>query len=130
MGGAVIRSLLLLALLAGCAGGEIRRSSYEGLTIVEHVDMADQPDVCSRRYTDGCYQRLVVSGAVEHHIWFSKVGASYVRRHEISHAKGMKHTQWALHPIYQANCSTITVGAEGYPVGLLLCVDGKKEWVI
>lgn len=135
---------VLLLWLTGCATGEIRRSVVNGETLIEHIDTTDQPAKCGRWTNSGCFQLRLVNERLEKHIWKSSVGQAYVARHEDAHRKGMWHTEAKRHPMYnlvltayqqsQARnvvlCSTITAGAPGYPLGHLLCNDGRSEWTI
>lgn len=125
----MIRLLVLLALLGGCAVGEIRRSIYNGLPLVEHIDTTDQPEWCYRQHDAGCSEWRYAGPALERHIWYSAVGPSYVLKHELAHDV-MLHTAWRWNTWYKANCATIVVGSSGYPLGHLLCNDGKSEWTI
>lgn len=146
---AVTLTTIICALIAGCATGEIRHSVQDGEAVVEHIDTTDQPPTCGRSVGHGCFQIRVSNGRVEKHIWKSSVAPSYVARHEAAHkgdskTPGMRHTAWVRHPMYnlaltsyqqsQARnvvlCATITAAAHGYPIGHLLCNDGKKEWTI
>lgn len=127
---AVVGGAALLVWLTGCAGGEVRHAVYDGIPVIEHIDMNDQPDVCTRRYTDGCWEMRVTGDKVEHRIWYSRLGAPYVKTHELGHVKGLRHSAFSIHPFYRVNCATITVGIEGYPFGSLICNDGRKEWIV
>lgn len=127
---AVIGVVALSFVLFGCANGEIRYTVYDGIPVIEHIDTFDAPEPCTRRYTDGCWQMVSFYGNITHHIWRSDIGPAYVLKHEVGHAKGMRHSAFAVHPIYRTNCATITVGIEGYPAGSLVCNDGRSEWIV
>ena len=148
----MIRAIILSAsVLAGCdTMGEIRRSVEDGVPVVEHIDTNDQPDDCPRAHNTGCFQLVTLNGiVVEKRIWKSSVAPSHVARHEAAHkgdgrSPGMQHTEWQRHPLYGVAmtdyqrsqprnavlCATITVGYAGYPLGHLLCNDGRSEWTI
>lgn len=121
----MIRLLVLCAMLAGCAGGVVRHTLHEGEVVVEHVDTRDQPYPCTSGVASGCSQ---MRGTIRH-IWYSSVGPAYVLKHELAH-KIMEHSEWEYNQWYEANCATITVGATDYPLGHLLCNNGKTEWTI
>lgn len=145
----MIRAAALCALVAGCAGGEIRTTVHDGETVVEHIDTTDQPEWAGRGASEGAFEIRVVNGRIEKHVWKSSVAPAYVARHEAAHkgdskAPGMRHTAWARHPMYNLSltsyqqsqarnvvlCATITAAAPGYPLGHLLCNDGRSEWTI
>lgn len=141
---AVTLTTIICALVAGCATGEIRHSVQDGEAVVEHIDTNDQPPTCGRSVGHGCFQIRVSNGRVEKHIWKSAAGQAYVAIHEDGHRRGLQHTIAKVHHLYSAAltdyqrsqarnltlCSTITVGAPGYPLGHLLCNDGRSEWTI
>lgn len=140
----MIRAILLSAILAACGTGEIRRSIVGGETLVEHIDTSDHPATCPRAHNTGCFQIRFVNGRVEKHIWKSAVAPAYVKIHEDAHRLGLQHTVAKKHNLYsmamtpyqqsqQRNavlCSTIVFGVPGYPLGHLLCNDGRSEWTI
>lgn len=126
---AVTLTTIICALIAGCAAGEIRHSTYNGIPLVEHIDTTDQPEKCYRQHEAGCSQWRDVDGKLERHIWYSVVGPIYVLPHELAHDK-MHHAAWVYNPWYKANCATIIAGAPGYPLGHLLCNDNRSEWTI
>ena len=102
---------------------QMRLTEVDGIEIVEHID-DKMPPGCEQAYPlGGCYQQ----NAGRHHIWYSVVSMPYVRRHEVAHAKGMRHSHWVSYG--GESCSTVLVGADGYLPGQRLCIGSRGEYV-
>jgi len=129
----VIRAAALVALLSACSAPSVKYSLIDGVEVIEHIDMIDNP--CGNRgIAAGCYwvtPRRVAGGqfAVVHHVAYSSVAPAYVRLHELAHVKGMRHDDWRFNSWHKETCARITAGIVGYPAGSVICVDGKRERV-
>lgn len=129
----MIRAAALVALLWACAAPSVKYTLIDGVEVVEHVDMVDNP--CGNRgVAVGCHWITPRRGAdgqfvTVHHIAYSSVAPGYVRVHELAHAvEGMRHGEWHDNR-HGETCARITAAAMGYPLGAMICVDGRRERV-
>lgn len=123
--------LMIGGLLAGLlsspeALAEIRKRVVDGIPITEHIDEDDSP--CGNRgWQNGCYQ--LKDG--EHHVWYYDITPDFVKAHEISHAKGMRHTAWQPRRDGMfgqwMNCATVIEPAPGYDLFDEICVTSNGE---
>lgn len=113
---------LVLQLLIGCATPTTLTTVVAGIEITEHLD-AKMPPGCEQAFpTGGCYQ--LQDG--KHNIWYSVVSLPYVRKHEIAHVLGMRHSMpWSWDGVQ--SCSTVTVSGGGYQQGQRICVGSHGE---
>ena len=120
--------LIIALVLTGCADGEVRHTTYDGILVVEHIDTSDAPAPCGISHLHGCHQMI----AGIQHVWYSAVSPRFVARHEIKlHVRGLQHGPYSKRGPFGGDwCATITVGVEGYPLGSLICNDGRSEWVV
>lgn len=118
---AILPWLVLLS-LTGCATPTILTTVVAGIEITEHLD-AKMPLGCEQAFpTGGCYE--LQDG--KHNIWYSVVSLPYVRKHEIGHALGMRHSMpWSWDG--QQSCATVTVSGGGYQQDQRICVDSHGE---
>ncbi len=118
----VILPWLVLLSLTGCATPTILTSVVAGIEVTEHLD-AKMPPGCEQAFpAGGCYQ--LQDG--KHSIWYSVVSLPYVRKHEIAHVLGMRHSMpWSWDG--KQSCSTVTVSGGGYEQGQRICVDSHGE---
>ena len=128
----MIRAAALVALLSACSAPSVKYTLIDGVEVVEHIDMVDNP--CGNRGpASGCHwvtPRRVADGQFVsvHHIAYSSVAPAYVRVHELAHAvDGMRHDEWRFNPWHKETCARITAAAVGYPMGAMICVDGRRE---
>lgn len=119
--GAIVPWLVLLS-LAGCATPTNLTSVIGETEITEHVS-EKMPPGCEQAFpTGGCYQ--LRDG--KHHIWYSAVSYPYVRKHEIAHALGMRHSApWIWDG--KQNCAVVTASGGGYLQDQRICIDARGE---
>jgi len=118
---AILPWLVLLS-LTGCATPTILTTNVDGIEITEHLD-AKMPAGCEQAFPlGGCHQ--VQDG--KHNIWYSVMSSAYVRKHEIAHVLGMRHSMpWSWDG--KQSCSTVTAGGGGYQQGQRICIDKHGE---
>lgn len=121
--GAILPWIVLLSLI-GCATPTTLTSLIDGTEITEHLDDR-MPRGCEQAFpTGGCYQMR--DG--KHHVWYSRLSWPYVRKHEIAHAQGMRHTNpWIWDG--KSSCAMVTTSGGGYLKGQRICVGARGEYV-
>lgn len=107
---------------------KVEARTVAGVQIVAHIDTGDAPYPCGISHRHGCHQKI---GGVSH-VWYSEVSPSYVLHHEIKgHAMDMEHGPYAKHGPFGSDwCATVTRGNQYYPLGSLVCNDGRNEYFL
>lgn len=121
---------VILASLFGCAGLQPRIESrtVDGVTVVAHIDTGDAPAPCGISHLHGCYQMIEGVG----HVWYSDVSPPSVLIHEVKgHGMGMQHGEYSKRGPFGGDwCATVTAGNQHYPLGSVICYDGRNEYFL
>ncbi len=116
------RTLLSTLLLAGCLTLPPRTEYYtiEGISVPVHYDSPNDP--CPAE-SAACY--VFATGEV----FIRSPVKGYILKHELSHAVGMRHSEWQYYPVIRMSCAVVWAPGGGYNINDVLCLDGHSERV-
>lgn len=120
----MMRYILVIIFLCACSAPIRPHIELIDGQYVHFMDIDDDPDSPCPKDVLACYQYK----DNQDYIWLSRVASEDQKRHEISHKRGMLHTEWVRSG--REWCSTVIRPGDGYEVGQTICSRGKSYSVM